>query len=349
MIEGPTPNHLIEAPVQGSGKSLLADVLLRPAIGLRLGFMAQIDRSSFSHGEEWRKRLTAIFMEMHQAIVIDNLTTTLDSGELALALTALTWEDRILGKSETISLPVRCIWVTTGNNPIMSTEIARRSIRIRLDPQADRPWQRTGFKHGDLRKWVDQHRADLVWAAHILVQVWITKGQPSATVKPLGSYENWSNTVGGILECAGIEGFLTNLDLLYEAADVEGATLREFVLEWWSRYKGRKVSVADLFDLTDDDFDLAGSNDRARRISLGKLLARHRDRVLAGYRIAYAGTVRRAAQWQLVPVPLADQSPGSPTPHLSNSEAEDAENSTATGFTDDLEIEIDSASCARVV
>ncbi len=35
--------------------------------------------------------------------------------------------------------PARCAWVVTANNPAVSTEIARRSIRIRLDPRRDRP------------------------------------------------------------------------------------------------------------------------------------------------------------------------------------------------------------------
>ena len=54
MIVGPTPNHLIESPTPGSGKGLLADVVLRPALGRKIGTIAQA-----RDGDEWRKRLTA--------------------------------------------------------------------------------------------------------------------------------------------------------------------------------------------------------------------------------------------------------------------------------------------------
>src|SRR5262249_5406044 len=135
MISGSTPNHLIEAPTAGSGKGLLADVLLRPAVGHHIPVLPQAH-----NGDEWRKRITALLSELRPVIVIDNVTTTLDSGELASALTAHEWGDRLLGKNETASFPVKCVWVTTANNPMMSTEIARRSIRIRLDRKVDKPW-----------------------------------------------------------------------------------------------------------------------------------------------------------------------------------------------------------------
>ncbi|HST19788.1 MAG TPA: ATPase, partial [Blastocatellia bacterium] len=292
-----------EAPIAGSGKGLLADVTLRPAVGRHMGVIAQA-----RDGDEWRKRLTACFKELHEVILIDNLTTTLDSGELAAALTATIWQDRILGRNETGRFPVRCAWVCTANNPTMSTEIARRCIRVRLDPQMDRPWiNRNGFKHEDLRKWADENRGDLVWAALVLIQAWLASGRPQPQCKPLGSYEEWSRVIGGILENAGINGFLANLDVFYEASDLEGAIWREFVDEWAKKHGSNTVTVADLYNLAgqSDGFDFAGSTERARRISFGKQLARQKDRVIGGYKITDCGTLHRAKQWRLLPVAQA--------------------------------------------
>jgi hypothetical protein len=50
---------------------------------------------------------------------------------VAAALTAPYWEDRVLGKSEMVRFPIRCVWIATGNNPQFSNEIARRMVRIR--------------------------------------------------------------------------------------------------------------------------------------------------------------------------------------------------------------------------
>ena len=119
LIEGPTPNHLVEAPAPGSGKDLLVDCCLRPALGPHLAILAQAGSD-----EEWRKRITASFKQAAGAILIGNVTRPLDSGVLAAALTAPVWTDRILGRSEMARYPVRCIWTTTANNPVMSTEAA---------------------------------------------------------------------------------------------------------------------------------------------------------------------------------------------------------------------------------
>jgi hypothetical protein len=52
---------------------------------------------------------------------------------------------------------------------------------------------------------------------------WFRDGQPSWAGRPLGSYEVWSRTVGGILEYCGMTGFLSNLENLYEQTDDEPA------------------------------------------------------------------------------------------------------------------------------
>jgi putative DNA primase/helicase len=203
LIDGPTPLHLIEAPGAGSGKSLLAEVCLFPTIGHRVGTL-----SPGRNEEEWRKSITMVLRKGHEAIWIDNINQPLRSGDLAAALTSPMWEDRILGQSTAVRVPVRCTWLATANNPVLSEELTRRSVRIRIDPKVDRPWMREGFHHENLREWVHTHRATLVWASLTLVQAWLAAGRPYPGVKPLGSYESWSRTIGGILQVAEIGGFL---------------------------------------------------------------------------------------------------------------------------------------------
>lgn len=104
--------------------------------------------------DEWRKRVTAKLRQIPTIVPIDNLRAKLDRSAVAATLTAPFWEDRILGASEMARLPIRCLWIATGNDPEFSNEISRRLLRIRLDPHEERPWQRTGFRHPDLMKWV---------------------------------------------------------------------------------------------------------------------------------------------------------------------------------------------------
>ncbi|MHB9038632.1 MAG: toprim domain-containing protein [Armatimonadota bacterium] len=298
LIDGPTPNHLIEAPQPGSGKGLLANVLLAPACGKRVSTMSEA-----KDDDEWRKRITSQLRGARTVILLDNVTKPLNSGSLASALTATVWEDRILGRSENLHFPVRCVWVTTANNPTMTTEIARRCIRIRLDPMVDRPWFRSGFKQPKLQRWALANRADLVGAALTLAQAWVVAGMPASEVKPLGSYEQWTAVIGGILEHAKISGFLSNLYEFYEAADIEGAVWRQIVDAWWEKFGQEKVGVNDLFGLISelDSIDLGKGGERSQKITFGKRLGRQRDRVIGDYRIVSAGKSMRISQWMLVP------------------------------------------------
>jgi hypothetical protein len=118
----------------------------------------KLDEQGVSIG--WK--ITAKLRQLPVLLLIDNLRQELDSAALAAALTAPAWEDRLLGASDMIRLPVRCAWVATANNPTVSHEIARRLVRIRLDARTDQPWRRDGFRHPDLMVWVRSNRARLV-------------------------------------------------------------------------------------------------------------------------------------------------------------------------------------------
>jgi putative DNA primase/helicase len=331
FIDGPTPLHLIEAPCEGSGKGLLADVCLMPAMGRRYGALAP-GRSE----EEWRKSITAALREGHEALWIDNITQPLDSGTLAAALTAIIWEDRLLGLSKTIRVPVRCVWLATANNPVLSRELTRRSVRIRIDPRVDRPWLRQGFHHEDLRAWVQEHRADLVWAALTLVSAWLSAGRPHPDMKPLGSYEGWLQVIGGILRVAEIQGFLSNLQDFYAVANTEVAAMGAFVQKWWREFPEIPVIAKDLLPLaiTFPGLGIEGMNALGQCQSLGKKLAALRDRVIGDYRIAYAGEHAGTQRWKLVrlgksteenpPNPL--NPPGSPITPRENPAQETFEN-----------------------
>ena len=80
----------------------------------------------------------------------------------------------------------------------------------------------------ELPAWAITHRAELVAALLTMARAWFLDGKPEWQGRPLGSYEAWSRTVGGILEYCGLKHFLSNLEDLYEQADDEPAQWRVF-------------------------------------------------------------------------------------------------------------------------
>jgi len=294
LIDGPTPLYLVEKPTPGTGASLLVDILTYPVMGRPAGLLTE-GRDE----DEWRKRLTAKLLHGDPVVVIDNLRRRLDSSAVSAAITARIWEDRRLGASESLRIPVKCAFVATGNNPALSAEISRRTIRIRLDANMDRPWLRTGFRHPELRKWVQTHRAEIVWSALVLIRRWISEGCPiPADVCKLGMFESWSEVMAGILHTADIRGFLTNLDEFYDASDAEGAAWRGFVGSWWQKYKDAEVTLADLFPLA-EELDLHDGSERSQKTRLGKQIAAARDRRFGDLTIRKGRLLQGLQRWAL--------------------------------------------------
>lgn len=300
-IEGPTPLHLIDSPSPGTGKGLLADAICAPALGKPASVMAEC-----RDVDEWRKRLTALFVGGPSAILIDNINRKLDSSALAAALTTTIWVDRQLGHTKMLHLPVRCLWLATANNGDLSHEIMRRTILCRLDAKVDRPWQRTKFKHPNLRRWAKEHRAELIGAALTLVQAWIAAHRPKGS-QELGSFEEWAQTIGGILEVVKIPGFLENVNTLYERVDDETAEWRAFVNSWWTKLHGTEVTVSRLVKevLNADPMLLATAlasapSPQGRAVKLGQDLKQRRDSVIGSYRIVAGKTDGHGTQIYLL-------------------------------------------------
>jgi putative DNA primase/helicase len=299
LIQGPTPLHLFTAPTPGSGKGLLVDLTSLIATG-----RPSLPVSAPRDDEEMRKRITAQLRRGTPIIVLDNLTQKLDSAALCAALTASEWQDRILGVSEMSStLPNRALWTATGNNPELSLDIARRTVTCRLDPGVERPWDRTGFRHPDLRQWVLAHRSELVTATLTMVRGWLVAGAPLVEHPPIGSFESWAAVLAGVLGTAGIKGFLTNYKDVYEAASSEVGEWVDFVEAWFDVHGGQPVLVKDLCALAHQKEllpDVLGDGmDTSQRTRLGNALASRRGRIFGGYQIHFDGRSKHGTQYRL--------------------------------------------------
>lgn len=228
------PIWLLEAPIQGSGKTLLA-MAIRAIVEGAVGIGAAPETGADSDAE-WRKRITAELSAAPSVCVIDNVKGTLGGGALAALATSPTWRDRILGQSVTRELVNSATWIFTSNNAAVDADLIRRTVFIRLDPRSAAPHLRTGFAVPDLIDHLLEHRAEILAGLHTLVRFWIQAGRPAppAGTPSLGSFEQWSRIVPGILGAVGGEGFLGDLDerahLMRDPDDLEAG---EFLAAWW--------------------------------------------------------------------------------------------------------------------
>jgi hypothetical protein len=308
-VNGPVPLALIDKPQAGTGGSLLAEAVAIIGSG-HTAEMLGAPRDE----EEWRKQITAKLAAGTTMITVDNVEGALYAPSLARALTARTWTDRVLGRSETITVGQRATWVATGNNIQLRGDLPRRCYSIRLDARESRPWQRQNFKHPDLLGWVAKNRGRLIHALLTLAQAWFAAGKPKAKDLPrLGSFESWAETVGGMVAFAGIPDFLGNLEELYDKADAGGAEWEGFLYTWWEELDASKpITVADLTKRIDDNDtlkealpgDLAEAFDKSVGSfsrKLGTALAKRAGTRYGedGMHIVRAGEFRRAVRWKL--------------------------------------------------
>jgi hypothetical protein len=299
LIAEPTPLHVVEAPAAGTGKSVLVEMCLYPAIGDRLN--ADTPKADDTEISKW---LASKALAQSPACWLDNLPFGLNSPVLAGAITAGRWSVRLLGGNDLLEMRYRPVYVLTANNPVFTEEVIRRCVRIRLDSNTDRPAQRTNWRHKDFRAWLQTSRGALIGAALTILRGWERAGQPRADLF-FGSFQTYAAVLGGILTYLDVPGFLANLAELYEVADPDSAQWAELVDRWHPHPElGRKpVGTSDLYRLATEipAFDL-GNADRSAQTRFGKALSKQRDRIYNGWKITSMGTRNRAALWQLLPV-----------------------------------------------
>ena len=247
------------------------------------------------------------------------------NGSLAAVLTARYWQDRKLGSSTMLRLKSEAIWIFTGNNLQADPDLSRRLVVIELDTELENPETRTDFKHADLIGWIKANRTLLIKSCLTLIKNWIQQGRHLGPVQ-LGSYESWAGVMSGILEAAGIKGFMDNRQFLDTHINQELEDWSSFINLWVEKFQQQPVGVSDLFPLASSvqnptngdrplDQLLGYGSVHQLKIKLVQLLVNRRNQIISGYQLTEVGAIKRAKQWQLVRV--TDDSPHSPQDSLS--------------------------------
>jgi len=284
LINGPTPFFMFEAPGPGTGKTYLAEAITAVSAAGN-GFMTNAPFGD----DEWRKLLITALKNSPAVIVFDNISVKLNSSTFSLVLTAAEpWKTRDLGGTKELTLSVNTTWIGTGNNPEMSEEITRRTVRSRQDTGVEDPSARTEYRHPDLLRWAKTNRPRLLWSVFTLTRAWMAAGRPPGDVT-MGSYDQWAKTVGGILANAGYTHFLGNRSDLYRDSARERNDTTAFVHRWWEIHGSEPVPVSTLIEMcTRGNLLLearAGKTGHAALVRISRLLSQSRGQIFDGIRV----------------------------------------------------------------
>jgi len=274
-ITGDVPLFVVSKSTPRTGAGLLVK-----AISIVQEGAAASPTTISADEEEMRKRLTAALLRSPSLVLLDNLHGRLDSAALASILTGGgSWSDRLLGKTQQVTVPVRAVFVVTANNPALSNEMAGRSVLIRLDAKVEDPSTRAGFRHPHLEDWTREHRGRLLAAALTLGQGWIAAKRHRATVT-FGGFQDWAEVLGGVLEAVGVPGFLDNRRQLFEQSDEENILIKSFLSAWLAAYGETPVATKELLDniAKNHPLDIGAKTEQGMLVRLGKLVGGIVDR-----------------------------------------------------------------------
>lgn len=312
------PFFVIEAPSQGTGKTLLAESLRMIGAGSAGVSPAPEAGKTGDSNEEWRRKITSLLLAGNAIVTFDNVKGLLGGGALSAVATSSEWSDRLLCTNSSPTFPNRTSWIFTSNNAEVDADLLRRCFYTRVDARNPTPYLRQGFKIPDLIAYVEEHRGEILAALYTLVRYWIACGAPAAPTgtATLGSYEKWSQIIPGILGAAGIDGVMGDLEARLEMMrDPDEIEAGEFLEKWWEQ-PGLRIGTAtrDIVAAAKSrgcSFELPSTvvGDRGREgnstslaKSLGRWLRARMDRIVpfgnATYAVRFAGgNDKRGWRW----------------------------------------------------
>lgn len=295
------PMHGFSAPVRGSGKSMLADIVAiiatgRPAAALTWG----------PDSDENTKALTAALLAGDEVAVLDNVEAPLKGELLCSALTQSTLRLRPLGKSELITVPSVATLLATGNALCPAGDMTRRVLVAEMDPQCERP---------ELREFENDPKADALACRAELVAAALTVIMAGMRADfrrppPLGSYREWSRRVRDSLIWLGMPDPVSVMERTFDG-DPEREAAIAVLAGWRDVFGSAGATAAEAVQrsrhggpLADALEAVAARSGSVSTKALGRWLRRHEARVLGGLKVQRAGGDAKAGiRWRVVEHP----------------------------------------------
>jgi putative DNA primase/helicase len=231
------PLTAVTAPIQGSGKSYLVDVIAMIASGQRAACVA-----TGGDLQEMEKSLAAELMEGRALLLLDNLVQPVQGQFLAMVLTQETVKVRVLGMSKMATPSTGIAMFATGNNLQIKGDLPRRTLLCRLDPRTEKPEHLTYDR--DLLAEVKRRRAELLSAVLIIGSWWRTArhgdtscpSEPVVAAQPLAGFSSWCDWVRDPLVALGAADpvlTISGVRASDEDEELYGALLRSWHDQAW--------------------------------------------------------------------------------------------------------------------
>ena len=305
-----------DAPVQGSGKTLLAKCLGVLASGEE---PAVWPHTAGRNDEEVRKRLFAALRSGKTALIWDNVIGAFDSMSMAALLTSTVYTDRILSESKVSTIPNRTLLLLTGNNLTLKGDMARRVLVARIDPNTDKPFARNFAL--DPYRYCLHHRQRLISCALTLIRFYLTAKDKQPGGGRTASFEDWDDmvrqTVVHINQTIAPNQFGDVMEKMTanQSEDPEQEALNEFLTAWDRLFGEKAVTAAQVIgklseshmgDPTSPEQTMLRAvatlnpNFKNSTKSIGSFLKYRKGRIINGRKLITPGYRDGSALWSVI-------------------------------------------------
>jgi hypothetical protein len=296
------PMYFYDAPMAGTGKSTLQEMAARIVHGTEPAM-----RPWVADEDELRKSMYACLMAGDRSIWFDNLPDGIKvrSSVLEAFLTSAVWKDRKLGESVTSSIPNKTVLVASGNNLTPVSALARRSLVIRLDANTEHLRERT-FKIENPRRYVMEHRAQLLVDALTIIKAYITLRTFVKMPVTLPSFESWSQLAREPLIWLGmVDPVITQLNETDDETKNIGPIFEKLI----SNFGEKTFTAGDMArivgSLSDERNELSdalmqmGCSEPNNPIKVGYWLRASKDKIGGGWKLVHDGHNKFGVRWKL--------------------------------------------------
>jgi hypothetical protein len=296
-----SPMYFYDAPSSGTGKGLLQEMAARIVHGSDPALRAWV-----GDGDEIRKALYAAVLAGDRSLWFDNIPDghKVRSPELCAFITSSTWTDRKLGESESLGVSNKMVLVGSGNNITPVSDLARRSLVVRMDANTERMKERV-FKLPDLRAYVMANRAELLIDALTVIKAYHAAKGVTGMPVPMPSFVQWSHFCREPLVWLGLPDPVITQD---HETDDESRSIRAAFKLLAAQFGERPFVAGDLArvpgGIGDQDGAItnamisAGCAEPNSTMKIGYWLRSCRDKIGAGHKLVHAGDCALGIRWQ---------------------------------------------------
>jgi hypothetical protein len=300
------PCFLLDANVQGTGKTLLADACSWILTG------REVPKQTFPADDknELEKILGAAARAATPMLMLDNINGTFGGDAIEQRATCRGRSQfRLLGQSKNENLPWRTVILASGNNVRTTVDMRRRVIRCRLLAKEENPEERP-IKRTDLRGWIIANRPRLVVAALTVLRAYVVAGRPKQEIGNMGNFEEWCGLVAAALKwTSGVDV----LDARMPSAAAVDPTTEAYAAFLASFEEGRiplvkpRWMIGEAYEAKEFSSmpcwnDLIPVSDKNRSIRIAGVIRQMKQRPVAGRQVEPAGgdTHRKINRYRVV-------------------------------------------------